>query len=62
MRIQIPLVIEMTDEQVQEYANEYALDDTRAKTIVEDVRRLVLTGVQGLFNGIATAADVTIKR
>jgi hypothetical protein len=62
MRIQIPIVVEMTDEQVQAYANDYALDDTRAKTITEDVRSLVLTAVQGLFDGIAVGAAVTIKR
>ena len=60
MRIQIPIVVEMTDGQVSDYAGEYGLD-VRAKTIVEDVRSLVLTGVQGIFDGIATGATVTIK-
>jgi hypothetical protein len=59
MRITVPLVIEMSDEQVKMYANEYALDDTRAKTVVDDVRKAVLHGIQGLFDGFA---DVTIKR
>jgi len=49
----------MSDEQVKRYANEYALDDARAKTVVDDVRKAVLHGIQGLFDGFA---DVTIKR
>lgn len=59
MRIAVALVIEMTDEQVKGYADEYGLDDTRAKTIVQDARTHVLTGVQGIFDGFA---NVTIKR
>jgi len=50
MRIQIPLVVEMTDDQVRNYANEYGLPRKggrlMAKEIVEDVRSYVLTCVQ----------------
>jgi len=59
MRIPITLVIEMTDEQVQQYANEYGLSDTRAKTVVDDVRSNVLSDVRGLLDSFGT---VTIKR
>ena len=62
MRIQIPIVVEMTDEQVKQYANEYGLtvDGTRilAKDIVKDVRENVLHSIQGYFDDFA---DVTIK-
>jgi hypothetical protein len=63
MRIQVPLVIEMTDEQVKRYAAEYGLPHhdgpLRAKDIVEDVRSSVLSDAQGIFGDFA---DVSIKR
>ncbi len=59
MRIQVPLVIEMTDEQVKEYANDYALPGSTAKVVTEDVRKNVLHSIQGLLGEVA---DVTIKR
>lgn len=59
MRIQVPLVIEMTGEQVREYAAERGLGGTRAKTVVDDVRASILTGVQDLFGDSGT---VEIKR
>lgn len=66
MRIAVTLVIEMTDEQVKNYAGEYGLtvdgSRIRVKDVANDVRSLVLTGVQGLFDGIASGATVTIKR
>lgn len=73
MRIQIPLVIEMTDEQVAEYAAEQGLPHhtgpLRAKDIMEDVQAYVLTAIQDSAafgetgDGRGTrAADVSIKR
>jgi hypothetical protein len=68
MRIQIPLVIEMTDEQVADYAREYGLSlPVRAKDIVDDVRSYVLTAVQdspafGEIGNGTRAAEVSIKR
>lgn len=60
IRIQIPLVIEMDDEQVKEYVRDNNLPNhdgpLRAKDIVEDVRRYVQYSIQGLID-----ADVTIK-
>ena len=69
MRIQIPLVIEMTDEQVAAYAAEYGLSlPVRAKDIVDDVRSYVLTAIQDspafgeIGDGDGTrSADVSIK-
>lgn len=50
MRIQVPLVIEMTDEQVRQYAGEYGLPaqggKLYAREIVEKVQGYVLTCVQ----------------
>lgn len=69
MRIQIPLVIEMSDAQVRQYAVEYGLPHhdgpLRAKDIVEDVQAYVLTAIQdsaafGECAGIR-GADVSIK-
>ncbi len=65
MRIQIPLVIEMTDEQVKEWASDNDLARTEggkvmAKTIVEDMRSYVLTGIQGLLTATGYA-EVSIK-
>lgn len=71
MRIQIPIVIEMTDDQVETYADKYALPrngagKVMAKDIVEEVRSYVLTLVQecapfGVTQG-TRGADVSIKR
>lgn len=65
MRVQIPLVVEFDDEQVQAYAevNGLPYDDgpLRAKDIVNDVQRYVLTGVQDLADFSGGAATVTIK-
>lgn len=72
IKVQVPLVIEMTGEQVAAYAEEYGLPKEggplRARHIVEDVRAYVLTCVQdsaafgeiGLGDG-TRAADVSIK-
>lgn len=73
MRIQIPLVIEMTDEQVKNYADEYGLsrdgEKLMAKTVVEDVCSYVLTCIQDsaafgeIGDGAGTrGATVSIKR
>jgi hypothetical protein len=73
MRIAIPLVIDMTDEQVEQYAAEYGLPASngkvRARDVVDDVRSYVLTCVQdsAAFGETGTGdgtrgADVTIKR
>jgi hypothetical protein len=62
MRIQIPIVVEMTDDQVREYADEYTLNDTSFKTIREDVRSYVLTCIQNSPAFAEIDADVTIKR
>ena len=67
MRIQIPLVVEMTDEQVNDYA---AASDgapiagpgrPRAKDVVDEVRKDVLALVQG-YGLFPSGAIVTIKR
>jgi len=61
VRIQVPLVIEMDDNQVKAYVLEASLPHhdgpLRTKNIVEDVRAYVLSSIQGLLD-----ADVTIKR
>ncbi len=66
MRIPVTLVIEMTDEQVEQWADDEGLDRTAAgkvmaKAMVEDVRNYVLTEIQGLLSATGYA-DVTIKR
>lgn len=71
MRIQVPLVIEMTDEQVRQYANEYGLPAQGgrlyAREVVEDVQRYVLSCIQdsaafGETGNGTRGADVSIKR
>lgn len=73
MRIQIPIVVDMTDEQVQAYALEYGLPKDGGKLmtreVVDDVRSHVLTLVQDcaafgeIGDGKGTrGADVSIKR
>lgn len=65
MRIQIPLVIEMTDEQVKDYAELAGLPHhggpLRAKDVVDDLRAHVLSSVQQLNDIVESGADVTIK-
>jgi hypothetical protein len=73
MQIQVPLVIDMTDEQVKQYADEYGLPaqggKLYAREVVENVRSYVLTCIQdsaafgetGDGNGTRGAA-VSIKR
>ena len=73
MRIAVTLVIDMTDEQVQQYADEYGLPAKGGRLytreVVEDVQRYVLTSVQdspafgetGDGNG-TRGATVDIKR
>jgi hypothetical protein len=73
VRIAITLVIEMTDEQVRQYADEYGLPASGgrlyAREVVEDVQSYVLTCVQdsaafgetGDGNG-TRGADVSLKR
>ena len=70
MRIAVTLVIEMTDEQVAAYADEYGLPrkggKLMAKEVVEDVRSYVLTGIQdsaafGEAGDGTRGADVSIK-
>ena len=67
IRIQVPLIIEMTAEQVQAYADEYGLGDgtgrpVPAKVIVEDVRSYVLTCIQDSAAFGEIGADVSIKQ
>ena len=65
IRIQVPLVIEMTAEQVQAYAAAYGLGDSsgqvRAREIVEDVQSYVLTAIQESATFGETGATVSIK-
>jgi hypothetical protein len=66
MRIPVTLIIELTDEQVERWADDEGLERTEsgkvmAKTMVENVRSYVLTEIQGLL-GATGYADVTIKR
>lgn len=74
MRIQIPIVIDLTDSQVEQYADDYGLPrnsagKVMAKDMVDDVRRYVLTAIQDsaafgeVGDGKGTrGADVSIKR
>ena len=62
MRIPVPLVIDMTDQQAADYAAEFGLGDggkVMAKDMVNDVRRYVLTALQG--STLGQFADVSIK-
>ena len=73
MRIVVPLVVDMTDEQVRQYADEFGLPAKGgrlyAREVVEDVQRYVLSCVQdspafgevGDGNG-TRGATVSIKR
>lgn len=72
MRIAVTVVIEMTDEQVKDYADEYGVPRNGgrlyAREVVEDVRGYVLTAVQDspafgeIGDGKGTrGADVTVK-
>jgi hypothetical protein len=70
MRIAVTLVIEMSDEQVQGYADEYGLPRKGgrlyAREVVEDVRSQVLTGIAdstafGERGDGTRGADVSIK-
>lgn len=65
MRIQTVLVIEMTEEQVDRWADDNGLERAEsgkvmAKTVVEDVRTYLQTYVQG--SELGEYSDVTIKR
>lgn len=67
MRIQIPIVIEMTDEQVEAYADDFGLPrngagKVMAKDIVDDIRSYVLTEIQGSAAFGEGCADVSIKQ
>ena len=66
MRIVVPVVIDMTDEQVKVYADEYGLDVRgdgmpAAKDMVADVRSTVLTAIQGSPAFYESGASVTLK-
>ena len=66
MRIPVTLVIELSDEQAERWADDEGLDRTvagkvMAKTLVENVRSYVLTEIQGLLS-TPGYANVTIKR
>ena len=71
MRIQVPLVIDMTDEQVKQYADEYGLPalggKLYAREIVANVQSYVLTCIQdsvafGETGDGTRGAAVSIKR
>lgn len=59
MRIVVPVVVDMTDPQVAEYAADSGIG-TRAKDVVASVRSYVLTAVQE-SPALAGTADVTLK-
>lgn len=63
MRVQIPLVVEFTDEMAREWAADNELPaeggTVRAKHIVDDVQSYVLSHVQG--SALGRFADVSIK-
>lgn len=65
MKIVVPVVIEMTDEQVKAYADEHGIGKPGfrlyTRDVVEDVRNLVLAATAGLFDGVAGGATVTLK-
>ena len=74
MRIAITLIIEMTDVQVEQYADVHSIPCANsgkpyAKEVVEDVRSYVLTRIQDSpafgeigYGSEARGASVTIKR
>ena len=67
MRIAVTLVIEMSDQDVADYALEHGVPQQptghfRARDIVDDVRGYVLTQIKGSASFYDSAADITIKR
>jgi hypothetical protein len=62
MRIAVPLVIEMNDEQLANYAKFNGLGEKpRAKDVVAEVRSYVLTCIQDAGDFTGGAADVSIN-
>jgi hypothetical protein len=64
MRVQIPLVVEMTEEQARRWAEEHGLGERDgrlyARDVVDSVRAAILEDAQdGKLNG---RADVSIRR
>ena len=60
MRIVVPVVVEMTDQQVADWAADAGIS-TRAKDIVGDVRGVVVSVTAGAFDNIGSGADVSLK-
>jgi len=65
IRVQVPLVVEMTAEQVTEWAADHGLSlspgRTPVKAIVDDVQRHLLNLARGDY-GLGSGASVTLKR
>jgi hypothetical protein len=65
VKIQVPIVTELTDEQVKEHAAASGLPHgggpLRAKDVVDDARAPALASVQGLHVLVACGATVTLK-
>ena len=67
MRIAVTLVIDMTDQQVADYADHAGIPvqptgHFRARDIAENVRGLAFAAVSGTFDGVGSGADISIKR
>jgi hypothetical protein len=65
IRIQVPLVIEMTDEQVKDFADMRGwagVGKPTAREITQDVRSYVLTAIQESAAFGDDGAEVSIKR
>jgi hypothetical protein len=66
MRVVIPVVIDMTDAQVQDYADEYGLPLSNggkpyAREVVADVRAYVLNSLQQCPAFYEGRADISIR-
>lgn len=64
MRIVVPVVVELSDQQVTDYGSDLGMGaKPRAKDVVENIRGLVVEAVRAAFEGSAygSGADVTLK-
>jgi hypothetical protein len=62
MRIVVPVVVEMTDQQMADYADWAGLaEKPRAKDVVESVRRFVVNSAQTGFDHVGSGADAFLK-
>lgn len=59
MKVKLSVEIELTEEQMRDYADEYGLDAT-VTAVASDLRDNVSGGLQGSL--IGEFADITVKR